>query len=131
MKKLHAQLSKYNGKNFPVEELFDVCKSHPLHYFSSTVSVSNLDKFNRSQDYILYLIYDGKKIPKRDAVDHIHPHSRLMSRGISEELINDIGNLELLSPADNNEKSDKKLSEWINKQTDKQNYLEDKITKSV
>ena len=127
MKKLHAQLSKYNGKNFPVEELFDVCKSHPLHYFSSTVSVSNLDKFNRSQDYILYLIYDGKKIPKRDAVDHIHPRSRLMSRGISEELINDIGNLELLSPADNNEKSDKKLSEWINRQADKQNYLEEHL----
>lgn len=128
LKKLHIKLCDYKGKIFPAGELFDVCKSHPLHYFSSTISVSNLDKFNRSQDYILYLIYDGKKLPKRDVVDHIHPCLRLISRGISEELINDIGNLELLSSADNNEKSDKKLGEWIKKQSDRQTYLEEHLT---
>ena len=127
MKLLHAAFKNYRGQPFPVEELFDVCRKN-LHSFYSEVKPENLDGFDRSRDYVFYLIYGGAPLP-RGAVDHIQPRARLLEligrgqKNISEEMIDSIANMELLSREDNAEKSDKRLKDWINRQEDRQKYL--------
>ena len=128
MKLLHAALKNFRGQPFPVDALFDVCKRN-LHSFYSEVKPGNLDDFDRNRDYMFYLIYDGAPLP-RGAVDHIQPRARLLEligrgqKNITEEMIDSIANLELLSREDNAEKSDKRLKDWLNRQADKQKYLE-------
>lgn len=127
MKLLHETFKTYRGQAFPVEELFDICKKK-LHSFYSEVKPDNLDGFDRSRDYVFYLIYDGTPVP-RGVVDHIQPRARLLEligrgqKNISEEMIDSLANLELLSHEDNSEKSDKRLKDWLNRQADRQKYL--------
>ena len=127
MKLLHEAFKNFRGKNFPVEELFDVCKRN-LHSFYSQVKPDNLDEFAGNRDYMFYLIYDGAPL-SRAAIDHIQPRSRLLEligrqKNITEEMIDSIANLELLSRDDNAEKSDKRLRDWINSRADSREYLE-------
>ena len=127
MKLLHETFKDFRGKNFPVEELFDTCKRN-LHSFYSQVKPENLDEFDRNRDYMFYLIYASAPLP-RGTVDHIQPRIRLLEligrgqKNITEEMIDSIANLELLSRDDNAEKSDKRLKDWINSRDDRQKYL--------
>ena len=128
MRLLHEAFKNFRGKNFPVEELFDVCKRN-LHSFYSQVKPDNLDEFDRNRDYMFYLIYDGAPL-SRAAVDHIHPKSFLLDliereqTNITEEMIDSVANLELLSRDDNAEKSDKRLRDWINSRADSREYID-------
>ena len=128
MKLLHETFRKFRGQSFPVEELFDVCKRN-LHSFYSEVKPGNLDDFDRNRDYMFYLIYDSEPL-SRGVVDHIQPRSRLLEligrgqKNISEEMIDNIANLELLDHEDNATKSDKRLKDWINRQVNRQKYLD-------
>ena len=127
MKLLHEKFKNYRGQPFPVAELFDVCKKN-LHSFYSEVKPENLDGFDRSRDYVFYLIYNGALLA-RGVVDHIQPRARLLEllgrgqKNISEEMIDSLANMELLTREDNAEKSDKRLKDWINRQEDRQKYL--------
>ena len=127
MKLLHEVFKNFRGQPFPIEELFDVCK-RKLHSFYSEVKVTNLNEFDRNRDYVFYLIYDSTPLA-RGAVDHIQPRSRLLElvgrgqKNITEEMIDNIANLELISRDDNATKSDKRLKDWLNSQRDKQKYL--------
>lgn len=70
---------------------------------------------------MFYLIYDGTPL-NRGAVDHIQPRSRLLEL-IGRGMIDSIANLELISRDENADKSDKRLKDWIIRQSDKQKYL--------
>ncbi|MBQ3337167.1 MAG: DUF262 domain-containing protein [Selenomonadaceae bacterium] len=128
MKLLHDAFKNFHGQPFPVDALFDVCKKN-LHSFYSEVKPGNLDDFDRNRDYMFYLIYDGAPLSS-GAVDHIQPRARLLGqigrgqKNITEEMIDSIANLELLTREDNAAKSDKRLKDWLNRQADRQKYLE-------
>lgn len=122
---LHLELSKHKGKNFPVEDLFDVCKKN-LHSFKARLNNNRntyLDEFQLGRDYIFYIMYNYK-ILNRYEEDHIIAKSLLdgLKKNLDEKQINSIANLELLLPAENKSKGDMKLDDWIRKQSDE--YIE-------
>ena len=123
IRKLHDELKKHKGKNFPAEELFKVCTAHPLHVFNTKAKPSNINNFDR--DYLFYLIYEGKSGLKVEDVDHIHPKKLLSANNFSDEMINNVANFELLDPDTNrNEKRAKSLADWIKSHViDKKSYI--------
>lgn len=126
IKELHEVLKNSRGQNFPLDKLFDVCKRN-LHSFYTEINSGNLDEFNRERDYMFYWIYGGSPLAQ-GVVDHIQPRSRLIElivrgRNITEEMIDSLANLELLSREDFVDKGDRRLKEWINLQDDRQRYL--------
>lgn len=126
IKELHRELEKFQGKVFPSEELFNVCIRN-LHKFYLTVKVENIDDLDLKHEYIFYLIYDGNLFSRRVA-DHIQPKSKLKDpklreKGITDEHIDSVANLELLSSADNSKKNDKTLNKWLPQVENQQEYL--------
>ena len=126
IKELHEVLKNYRGQNFPTEILFDVSKDN-LHSFYTEINPGNLDEFSRERDYMFYLIYGSSPLAQ-GVVDQIQPRNRLLElinrgRNITEEMIDSLANLELLSREDHNDKSDRRLKDWINLQDDRQKYL--------
>ena len=56
--------------------------------------------------------------------DHIHPRALLEKAKVSQLKINSIGNLQLIDSQSNRGKSDKELSDWINKDVlNKREYI--------
>lgn len=122
IKELHKELEKFQGKNFPTDELFNVCIKN-LHKFYSTVKEKNLDDFDPDQEYMLYLIYDGN-LSSRRVADHIQPKAKLQEMGkFTIEEINSIANLERLSSSDNSKKNDKTLNKWLPQVENQQEYI--------
>ncbi len=125
IRELHEVFKNSRGEKFPTDELFDVCKNN-LHAFYSEVNAGNLDEFGRERDYMFFLIYGGTGIGR---VNHIQPRSRLLeiiNRGrnnITEEMIDSVANLELLSREDDLDKGERRLREWIDRQEDRHGYL--------
>lgn len=125
LKLLHEVFKGSRGEKFPLAQLFDLCKQN-LHAFYTEVNAGNLDEFNR--DYLFYLIYDNTP-PAQTSPNHIQPRSRLLElvgRGrsnITEELIDSVANMELLSRDDIFDKGERRLREWLNRQDDMQRYL--------
>ena len=122
--KLHGVIKKHKGKEFPIGELFQVCKNHPLHFFETVATAGKIDSFDR--DYVFYLLYDCQPTVRIENVEHIHSRSRLMRAKVADEQINSIGNLALLDYVTNIRKSDLEVSVWLNSDT----YV-DQSTKSV
>lgn len=125
IRKIHAEMAKNKGKDFPTDSLFRIYRFHPLR-FIRTVSKDNLGEFD--QEYMFYLIYHGQPAIRSEDIDHIHPHSLLAAVGFDEEKINHIVNYQRLDSGTNRgEKNGKKLSDWINndiKEANRQGYLE-------
>ncbi len=122
---LHLELSKHKGKNFPIEDLFDICKKN-LHLFKARLNNNRntyLDEFQLGRDYIFYIMYDYKFLNRYEE-DHIIAKSLLdgLKKNLDEKQINSIANLELLLPSENKSKGDMKLDDWIKKQSDE--YIE-------
>ena len=127
MKLLHEVFKDYREKNFPTDELFDVCKQR-LHSFYPQVRAENIDDFDRSRDYMFYLIYDCQT-SQQAVVDYIQPRNRmieLIGRGkknFTEDMIDSVANLELLSRDEISEKGNKRLRDWLNSRNDLHAYL--------
>lgn len=123
IKQLHKELEKHQGKDFPAEELFNVCTRN-LHKFYSRIKVENLDDFfDPKHEYTLYLMYDGN-FPARRVTDHIQPKSQLKNQDkVTEDEINSVANLEYLTAADNGAKNDKTLNKWLKQLDNKQEYI--------
>lgn len=120
LKLLHDVLKNSRGKNFPTEELFDVCKKN-LHAFRTDITGANLDDLSR--DYVFYLMYDAADF---SSPVHIQPRSRLTPSlckrcGISEAMIDSVANLHLLNRDEALDKGERRLRDWIAR-TD-QHYL--------
>ncbi len=116
IRKIHEVMIKNKGADFPTEKLFEVYRYHPL-YFYSNVAANNLDSFD--QEYMFYLIYNGQPSIRSEDIDHIHPRSLLLNKGVDQLKINSIGNFQLLDSGTNRgEKNGKELRVWI------ENYIE-------
>lgn len=125
IRKIHAEMAKNKGKDFPVNSLFRTYRFHPLR-FIQTVRKDNLGEFD--QEYMFYLIYHGQPAIRSEDIDHIHPRSLLAAAGFDEEKVDHIVNYQRLDSGTNRgEKNGKKLSDWINnfiEEGNRQGYLE-------
>ncbi|MCR5834279.1 MAG: DUF262 domain-containing protein [Selenomonadaceae bacterium] len=127
MRELHTVLKDSRGQTFPTDNLFDVCKNN-LHSFYAEVNAGNLDEFNRDRDYMFYLMYNGEPL-SQGIVNHIQPRKTMLEligrvrNSFTEEMIESIANLHLLSREDVKEKSKYRLKDWISAQSDKRAYL--------
>ena len=129
LEKLHGVLKNYHSQPFPVAELFTVYKENCKSIiFRSEIKADIIDELTKSKKYIFYLIYGSKSEPLLEEEDHIQPRNLLLNdvakNKLTETMIDSVANLEMLSRDDNRTKSDKKLKDWIRKQTNKQAYLE-------
>jgi len=118
---LHQTIKDSKGKNFPIEDLFDVCKQN-LHSFKVRLDNNRktyLDEFQLGREYVFYIMYDYK-ILSRYEEDHIIAKRLLdvLKKNLDEKQINSIANLELLTPSENKSKADMKLDDWIRQQSD-------------
>lgn len=76
IRKILEVISKYKGKTFPLEELFQMYYSHPLD-FSKKIVEEKLGTYDF--DFLMYLIYNKPKSFRINDIDHIHPKSILLS----------------------------------------------------
>lgn len=113
LRKIHAVLKKHQGEVFPKDQLFQIYRDHPLHYFDSQVNLEHLDWYD--QEYLFYLLYDGQAAIRGEDIDHVHPKSRLAKHGYNDDQINSVINYQLLeSNTNRNDKRAKELGTWIN-----------------
>ena len=121
IRKILEEIKKHKNKDFPEQEIFNIYKQHPLHFFEEEIRNEHLNRLESSIVY--YIIYDCGRTVRQQDVDHIHPKSILESKNISWEKINSIANFQLLDSRTNRgEKNAKELKEWLNNKE----YVEDK-----
>ena len=112
-KKILQVLKKNKGKTFPTNQIFDLYKSHPLHDFD--------DKINETWDWlnwydrslVIFLLYGKPTNFRQNDVDHIHPKSILVSKGIEWNKINLLGNFQYLYFSDNRSKQAEEFGDWL------------------
>jgi hypothetical protein len=112
LRKISAKLREFKGKPFPAQEVFELYRKHPLHFFADEISEETLDQFDRQ--FLFYLIYDGARVVRQQDVDHIHPQHLLSKREVPWNQIGNIGNLQLLDSGTNRHvKNGLELGDWI------------------
>jgi hypothetical protein len=109
VRKILQVLRRHKNALFPVDEIFQVYKGHPLPAFREALSTERMGHWE--QEFVFYVIYDGKLFSGRD-IDHIQPVSRL--QGYEPGEIHAIANFQLLDESTNRwKKRDKPLNEWL------------------
>lgn len=123
IRKLLESIKSFKNKEFPIDELITVYKTHPL-VFSDTFNEDILDKLDIT--FIFYILYDCKQTIRNQDIDHIMPKNILENKGFDFEKINSIKNFQLLDSGTNRGlKNGKSFKEWVdNYVTDKNAYLE-------
>lgn len=112
LRKISAKLREFKGKPFPAQEVFELYRKHPLHFFADEMSEETLDQFDGQ--FLFYLIYDGARVVRQQDVDHIHPQHLLSKREVPWNQIGNIGNLQLLDSGTNRHvKNGLELGVWI------------------
>lgn len=122
--KLLEEIKKYKRLDFPVNNLFQVYKNHPLK-FTTSYTASNLEQLDPS--FLYYCMYDKQKTIRSNDVDHIMPKSILKKLKYDELKINSVKNYQLIdSNTNRGDKKGKPFSEWINSVTsvvDKESFI--------
>lgn len=122
VRKIHAVMKAHKGGQFPKDDLLWVYKTHPLNFFSDSVTADFLDSFDR--DYLFYLLYNKSSSFRIEDIDHIHPKSLLEWRYEYSD-INTIRNYQLLEAGTNRgEKNGKELYVWISEYVKPENRNE-------
>jgi len=123
IRKILEILKNYKNQEFPMTELFDMYHSHPLE-FSEDIKIGKLNQYDFN--FLMYIIYEKPKSFRVNDIDHIHPKSILLNKGVEWEKINNIGNFQLLDYSTNRgNKNDSELKDWINEIIEnKRNYLD-------
>ncbi|KAB2946418.1 MAG: DUF262 domain-containing protein (plasmid) [Candidatus Methanoperedens sp.] len=110
IKKILGKIKNFKGKDFPIKELFDVYRLHPV-YFYDTFEESNLNSLEKT--FLFYILYDREAITRSQDIDHIHPIS-LLENKYDYQFIHIVENYQLLDPGTNRGiKNNKPLKEWI------------------
>lgn len=112
-KKILDVVKAYKNQVFPADLIFDVYKKHSLNKFD--------DKFNGDWEWlnwyerslVIYLLYGKPANFRQNDIDHIHPKSILVEKGIDWNKINILGNLEYLFYSDNRSKQFTEFSVWL------------------
>lgn len=114
-KKIFEILRDNKGKDFPVEEIYELYQNHPLHNFNPSLvnDEAHISWYERS--LVVYIMYGkGKDVLfRQNDIDHIHPRNILEQVGIQPDLINSICNFQLLYYRDNRSKQDIEFGTWL------------------
>lgn len=124
IRKLLEEIKDHKNLSFPIDELFQVYKDHPIT-FTSQYDSSNLDILDSS--FLYYLIYDQSQTIRIQDIDHIMPKSKLEPLNFEPAKINSIKNFQLIDYGTNRgEKNGKEFALWINNPeyvTDKPSFI--------
>lgn len=123
IRKILGVIKKFKNQEFPISKLFEMYHAHPLE-FSENIKIEKLNQYDFN--FLMYIIYEKPKSFRKNDIDHIHPKSILLEKGVEWSKINNVGNYQLLDYSTNRgNKNDKELKVWINEViTNKNNYLE-------
>ena len=118
VRKLLEEIKKHKNKPFPMDDLFDVYKRHPV-VFTKNYQAKNLDSFDQS--FLYYLMYDKNQKIRNQDIDQIMPKSILKSLNYNWDKINSVANYQLIDYGTNRGvKNGKPFKEWM------EQYVEDK-----
>lgn len=122
IRKLLELMKTFRGKDFPVDEIFNIYTNHPIK-FITTYGANNVNDLEHS--FIYYLIYNRNQTIRINDIDHIMPKSILEELTFDSAKINSIGNYQLIDINTNRgAKNASPLIDWIeNHVTDKNSYL--------
>lgn len=122
IRKLLELMKTFKGKDFPVDEIFNIYTNHPIK-FITTYGANNVNDLEHS--FIYYLIYNRNQTIRINDIDHIMPKSILEELTFESAKINSIGNYQLIDINTNRgAKNASPLRDWIeNHVTDKNSYL--------
>ncbi len=121
IRKILEEMKEYKNKDFPEQEVYDLYRKHPLHFFEEVITEEHLDRLDSSIVY--YILYDCGRTVRQQDIDHIHPKNILESKSVPWDKINSISNFQLLdSKTNRGEKNGKELKEWLSKKE----YVEDR-----
>jgi len=112
-KKILEVLKQNRGKVFPIEQIFQLYKNHPLHDFDDKINETWewLNWYDRS--LVIFLLYGKPSNFRQNDIDHIHPKSVLASKGIEWNRINLLGNYQYLYFSDNRSKQAEEFGDWV------------------
>lgn len=137
LKDIRSVLQRNPIESFPVKEISDIArKSGPRNPFrfdeETATDLVQSTWYGNSRTKLILSITHEEDISRSGSVevDHIFPKSKITKKalkeaGIGDERIDEIyswknllGNLQLLSPQENREKSDKSFDDWIRTRDD-------------
>ena len=124
--KIHSCMKQHKKMAFPVEDILNIYRNHPLSNFSTDYTPERLNALGRS--FVFYLMYCDGGISKRtNDIDHVMPKVELEKRGKDPQMINSIINFQLLDFSTNRgDKNKTPLSKWINENVpNKATYLKE------
>jgi len=123
IRKILDVVKNHKNQEFPTNKLFETYHSHPLE-FSEFIKTERLNQYDFN--FLMYIIYEKPKSFRVNDIDHIHPKSILLNKGVEWGKINNVGNFQLLDYSTNRgNKNDSELKDWIGTITgNKDNYLE-------
>ena len=119
-------MKQHKNMAFPVEDILNIYRNHPLSNFSTDYTPERLNALGRS--FVFYLMYCDGGISKRtNDIDHVMPKVELEKRGKDPQMINSIINFQLLDFSTNRgDKNKTPLSKWINENVpNKATYLKE------
>jgi len=112
-KKILNVLRESKNLPFPVETLFATYESHSLHYFDRTLK-DNWEALNwYERSLVIYLLYGKPANFRQNDIDHIHPKSVLIDKGVEWSRINLLGNFQYLYYSDNRSKQATEFGTWM------------------
>ncbi len=123
IRKILEVVKYHKNEEFPVNKLFEMYHAHPLE-FSVFIKTERLNQYDFN--FLMYVIYEKPKSFRKNDIDHIHPKSVLLNKGIEWGRINNVGNFQLLDYSTNRgNKNDSELKGWIDTVIEnKGNYLD-------
>lgn len=117
IRKILGVMSQHKAGSFPIVELLNIYRQHPLNFFEESVHPDRIDQYDALP--LFYILYGCETAVRLQDIDHVHPRSILDSLGILAERINSLANLQLLDRKTNRgEKNGKELGEWIARHVD-------------
>lgn len=113
IKKILAIIKNFKGNEFPINQLFSLYKSHPLHFYEQ-FDESNINRLDIT--FLFFILYNRRETARLQDRDHIQPISLLERGGYDSQQINKVENYQLLDVGTNRGiKSGNSLEDWINK----------------
>ena len=113
-KKILDVMKTSKNQIFPTDAIFSVYENHSLNDFDRKLNDSWewLNWYERS--LVIFMLYGKPANFRQNDIDHIHPKSILVEKGIEWNRINLLGNFQYLFYSDNRSKQALEFGDWLN-----------------
>lgn len=112
IRKILERISQFKGKEFPIKELFNIYKFHPVNFYEH-FDESNLNSLDST--FLFFILYDREEVARSQDTDHIQSYDLLLKKGYNYQSINRVENYQLLDSGTNRwTKRNMLLKDWIN-----------------